>query len=480
MWVLKFAFILLEVLVLFNVLIFVHEFGHYWAARWRGLKIQRFAIWFGKPIWQRTYGGVEYVLGTIPFGGYVSLPQMAPMDFIEGQPDHADQSEESLPPISPWDKTIVAFAGPAFSFGLAVLFAVVVWMVGRPVNESETTTVIGYVEPGGPADRAGLQVGDRILEIDGKPVTKFSGMGSSVTWRIVRSEGQTIPVKILRESRERTLEVTPLREETRPWQRGSLRKIYIGPAYTAIVGRVITNSPAALAGLRPFDEILQFNGRLLYHWDQLDNYVTQHPNEPITLQGLRQGKPFTVTMTPETPISPPENKPHHGILWNGGGKMTLSHPGVWEQVYASVDAMVSTIGALVSPKSDIKPQHLSGAVKILNLYYLLFESEQGWRMALWFSVLLNVNLAILNLLPIPVLDGGHILLALVEGVLRKPVSPKLLQYIQTACAVLLIGYMLYITFYDVQDLPWKRNRELLQELQFAPKTDAPAPNVRTP
>src|SRR5512139_3633445 len=147
MSVINFIVILLEVLLLFNLLIFVHELGHFLAARWRGLKIERFAIWFGKPIWKRTYGGVEYVLGTLPFGGYVSLPQMAPMDVIEGKPGESSEPEEPFPPISPGDKTIVAFAGPAFSFGLAVLFAGVVWAVGRPVNESETTTVIGYVEP---------------------------------------------------------------------------------------------------------------------------------------------------------------------------------------------------------------------------------------------------------------------------------------------------------------------------------------------
>ncbi|MEO8429483.1 MAG: site-2 protease family protein, partial [Verrucomicrobiota bacterium] len=107
------------------------------------------------------------------------------------------------------------------------------------------------------------------------------------------------------------------------------------------------------------------------------------------------------------------------------------------------------------------------------IYYKLFESEHGWRMALWFSVILNVNLALINLLPIPVLDGGHIMLALIEAVRRKPVSAKLLQFVQTACAVLIIGYMLYVTFYDAQDLPWKSSEKI--EIKFAPKTDLSPP-----
>src|SRR5207237_6887330 len=113
MQVLKIIFIILEVLALFNLLIFVHELGHFLAARWRGLKVERFAIWFGKPLWKKQINGVEYVLGSIPAGGYVSLPQMAPMEVIEGK---SDKPQEQLPPISAWDKIIVAFAGPLFSF----------------------------------------------------------------------------------------------------------------------------------------------------------------------------------------------------------------------------------------------------------------------------------------------------------------------------------------------------------------------------
>src|SRR5256885_6064968 len=160
MSILKFIFIALEVLLLFNLWIFVHELGHFLAARWRGLQIDRFAIWFGKPIWKTKINGVEYALGTIPAGGYVSLPQMATMETIEGKGESAGQP---LPPISALDKIIVAFAGPLFSFLLAIAFAFVVMVVGRPVSENETTTTIGYVEKDSPGEKAGLLPGDQIL-----------------------------------------------------------------------------------------------------------------------------------------------------------------------------------------------------------------------------------------------------------------------------------------------------------------------------
>jgi regulator of sigma E protease len=133
--------ILFEVLILFNLLIVVHELGHFLAARWRGLYIEKFGVWFGKPLWKKTINGVRYSLGSLPFGGFVALPQLAPMDIIEGK---ADLDRAKLPKISALDKIIVAVAGPLFSLLLALFFAGIVWVVGHPVSEADSTTIIGY------------------------------------------------------------------------------------------------------------------------------------------------------------------------------------------------------------------------------------------------------------------------------------------------------------------------------------------------
>ena len=451
----RIIFILLEVLVLFNLLIVVHELGHFLAARWRGLYIEKFGVWFGRPLWKKTINGVQYSLGSIPFGGFVALPQLAPMDIIEGK---ADMDRAKLPRISALDKIIVAVAGPLFSLLLALFFAGVVWVIGHPVSESDSTTIIGYVMPDSPAQKVGLQPGDKILEVDGKPVRRFLGMNDSVSWNVVRSEGDKIAVKFQRDGALRTVWVEPYKAETRGWRRKSIRQLLIFPAETAIIDKVEPNTPAAAAGLRPRDIILGFNQTPIYNPIGLLEYISKHPNDQLVLHVEREGARFDVPVKPTLLPTEGEMKPRIGIQWDTAGKISIGHPNPIEQIYDSVTSTLKTIGAVASPKSDVKLQHLSGPVGIGRIYYLLFQSERGWQLALWFSVILNVNLAILNMLPIPVLDGGHIVLAIIESVRRKPVNMRVLEVIQTSCAMLIIGYMLYVTYFDVQDLPFIKNR----------------------
>jgi len=475
MAILKIIFIALEVLVLFNLLIFVHELGHFLAARWRGLKVDRFAIWFGKPIWKTKISGVEYALGWIPAGGYVALPQMASMEAIEGK---SESSDEPLPPVSALDKIIVAFAGPLFSFLLAIAMAIVVMKVGRPVSEAEATTTIGFVAKGGPADKAGLKPGDKVLEVDHLPVKKFGGMGDSVTWRIVSSVGETVQVKVERDGKELEFFPKPKTEETKGWwQRKGLRKMQIGPAFTAIVAEVATNSPAEHAGLKLGDRVLRVNGQPIYGFGTFEDEVENSAGKPMQLvvRAGKSGPERTLTLTPSVPTTAGLTNAQSGVVaWDGGGEWKLVHPGATEQVRDSVRAMLETFGALFNRKSGISAQHLGGAVKILDVYARLFSAEHGWRLALWFSVLMNVNLAFLNMLPIPVLDGGHILLSIVEGIRRRPISHRVANVVQSACAVLLISFMLYIAFYDVQDLPWKHwfRKDADTELQFGSSTNS--------
>jgi regulator of sigma E protease len=448
-------FIILEVLLLFNLLIGVHELGHFLAAKWRGLKIDRFAIWFGKPIWKRKIGGVEYALGWAPFGGYVALPQMATMEAIEGK---SESSGQPLPPISPLDKIIVALAGPLFSFLLACAFAVVVWIVGRPVTDPDKTTTIGWVDEvdkegrTGPAWEAGLRPGDTILTIDGHPVTQFSPPSEdSITWRIISSEGTNIVVRYRRDGEVHTAYVVPRIPKTGLFERRGLRQLLIRPAFDPVIGGVATNSPAAVAGLRYGDRILAVNGSKiasLHAVDYLERSMTNGLIKPMTLTVQRGNEQFERTLVPERPLKPATAGPSLGIAWYMNTNLVLSHPSLSEQIGDAAGQIYRTLSVLVSPKSDVGVDQLGSAVMIVRVYSDLFSSDQGWRLVLWFSVVINVNLALLNMLPFPVLDGGHITLAIIEAIRRRPVSAKLLQYIQTGCALVLICFMLFLAFFD--------------------------------
>ncbi|MEI6322632.1 MAG: RIP metalloprotease RseP [bacterium] len=477
---LKVIGIALEVVLLFNLLIVVHELGHFAAARWRGLKVEKFAIWFGKPLWSKTIGGVEYRLGSIPAGGFVAIPQLAPMDAIEGG---CDERADQLPLAKPLDKIIVALAGPAASMGLAFVFACVVFVVGRPVSEAETTNVIGYVAEGGPAAKAGLQPGDRILAVNGHRVTRITGMGrmsDTVAWNVATSDAPVIPIRFERHGKEKTVEVEPYTEPSSGWRRKNLRQIQVAPAMIPMIARVVPNSPAAEAGLRSGDLVIAANEQRLYSPIPLAEILSASKGAPVTLtirRGGRHGSEFVSTITPRIPDG--QSLPRIGIEWDQRGLVTLSHPKPLSQIKSSILTMWETISAVTAPRSEISVQQLSGPVGIMRIYYLLFQSPMGWQLALWFSVVLNVNLAIMNLLPLPVLDGGHILLALIEGFLGHPIHQKTLETVQSAFAMLLIGTMLYITFFDVGDLVMGRKSRMTPDkgetMSFPAPASTPSP-----
>jgi regulator of sigma E protease len=551
MQILKVIVIVLEVLLFFNLMIVVHELGHFLAARWRGLVVERFGIWFGRPIWEKKINGIWYSLGSIPAGGFVALPQLAPMEAIEGRSDH-DRAQ--LPPVTPLDKIIVAAAGPLFSLGLAVTFAILVWWVGRPVSESEATTTIGYVLPDSPAEKAGLRAGDRILAIDDQPVSRWSGITSdSVTWRIVRSEGETLRLRIERDGTFEELTATPRIPERRAWQRRATRQLQMLAAETPMVGAVEPGSAAERAGLKPSDLITHVNGVKLYSPLGISEYARKNPGEALTLtvkrgeQSLqlpfdptgavvgavvpgspaekggirpgdrvvgvdgtryrvaeevgshvqknssrelvfmleRDGQTREARVTPAVPVG--ETVPRIGVQWGGEsgivydeyGRFEVIHPGPIEQVRLSMLAIVNTFDALISRKSDIKLQHMSGPVQIVRVYYILFENDQGWRQAVWFSVILNVNLALLNLLPIPVLDGGHMLFATIAKLRGRAIPPNVLVTTQSVFMVLLLSMVLYVSYFNVIRVH-RMTSASAPSRQAAPEGPAQEPAVEPP
>jgi regulator of sigma E protease len=468
-----------EVILLFNILIIVHELGHFLAAKYCGLKIDKFAIWFGKPIWSRTIDGVEYILGTVPAGGYVALPQMAPMETLEGK---GDTPREELPPASPWQKIVVAFAGPLFSFGLALVFATIVWAVGKPTTATENTTTIGFAIPDGPAAKAGLQTGDVIKSINGHRVTRWAGVDNGVTWNIMTATVSPLTIKVFRDGKPMTFEVTPEVDPTVShhwWDRNAPFKIQIAPEVKdLVIGKVLPYSPAAVAGLQKGDQLTALDGVPLLGYYAIYQHLKDTPLAPMSLTVLRYGQPLTVNVQPEKPISPteiPKEEPQTdiGIDLDENVGVFLDHPTPWHQVHESFDMVRGTLSALFSHNSKVNATQLNGPVGIMYDLFGILSSENGWRVALWFAVVINVNLAMLNLFPLPVLDGGHIALSLIEWVRRRPLSMNILEPVQTVCALALIGYMAFITFFDVQDPVKMALSNAGGEIKFAPKQGAP-------
>lgn len=440
------------VLMVFNVIIFVHELGHFLAARWRGLRVDRFQIWFGKPIWKKTINGVQYGLGWIPAGGFVALPQMAPMEAIEGG---ASADEEPLPPVRPLDKIIVAFAGPLFSLLLALLAGTVVWAVGKP-KDFIPTQEVGFVAPKSPAALAGILPGDTILEVNGETVNGWVGPLDSIMARMILSRGDRITFTVKRPGVEQPLQLTSRFEieETKWFQRRGFREVGISEARAAVVGATFPDSPAADAGLVAGDRVVKIDGIPLLSPPQFAYYLSDREWPTVRLEVRSpDGAIREVSLTPEAPLQPVDQKPMAGIQWDlsVGVDQTIVRPGPWQQVKDSLNMMWVTITSVAARDSSIGIDHLSGPWGIAKHQFVLLKTDFPWQRLLAFMVLFNVNLAVLNLLPFPVLDGGHITLAVLESVARRPVKARILEVVQTAFALLLMGLMLYVTSKDIGD-----------------------------
>lgn len=447
------AWLIFLVVMFFNLMIFVHELGHFLAGKWRGAYIDRFQIWFGKAIWQKKIGGVQWGIGWIPAGGFVSLPQMEDMQAVEGKAD----VPAGLKPLKALDKVIIAAAGPFFSLLLAYVFACIVWVAGKPVSEVAGTT-IGYIPADSPAAAAGLLAGDVITAVDGRPVTKWVGNMEGVKELVAMSEHEKITFAVDRPAADGSVQHLEIQSgfrvpEKKWWQRGALRQVGISPAAPCVVGQVLPNSPADKAGLQPGQVITDVNGTPVYSPAAVT--AAAEAGEPIqlTLRGA-DGAESTVELAAAVPQNWQGAEgafPIMGFLWGDRQEVELEYPSAQAQVNQGFKFMGDTLAKVCAPGSNVGMEHLSGPVGIGTYLYRMLEAPGGWKLILWFAVILNVNLAVLNILPLPVVDGGHVVLGCAEMLLRRPVSGKLLDMVQLGFMFVLMAFFLFVTFKDVGD-----------------------------
>ena len=492
-----FAFIFVALFAL-GFTIFIHELGHFLAARQRGLVILRFSIGFGPKLFGWTRNGVEYRLSAIPFGGYVALPQLADMGRLEGQreldknsnnqeegknfkwddvdtdnekADNQDEDEKEakpkpLPKISYTDKMLVSVMGAVFNMLLAFVLSCVLYFFGYDVSDAQLTTKVGYVadtverwnplvkegeEVNGPAKKAGLLPGDEIIRVDGSSVENFMDIQN----RIVTGRGQTaqgcrlVYLTISRNGQEQELEIYP-----EVFGSEEMRIIGIGPKETFFIGELSADMPAEKIGLEVGDQPIAVDGQTIHSFYQVVDYLSKtEDNQSIAFtvrKGGENGPEKTYNLIPvEKEIANGTSVTSRKLIgFTPKFKIITTYPNPLTLIVRRVKDMYLTLTGLVSPQSDVKLRNMSGPVGIVN--HLSVFAKIGFKKLLWFVVFINVNLAILNLLPIPVLDGGHMMFATIEKIRGKPLPIPFLERAQMLFVVLLFSFMLYVTFFDVQ------------------------------
>ncbi len=435
------SLILLAFLML-GISIAVHEFGHLLFAKWRGMVVEKFSIGFGAVVWKKKWANTEWSLRLLPFGGFVSLPQITSVPALEGKNDKPSQN---YPPVSAIDKILASIGGPLFSFAFGMLAAVAVWILGKPELESAVTTVVGYVLPDSPAAKAEVPIlpGDKIIAVNERLVSSFSATTDNIVEAIILSRGMNIQFDIERPRRTGGIELITTYIKPTIDEVFNVRRVGIFPASSVVVGKIVASSPAERAGLRPGDQIIEVNFAPVYSPEQFSEIVNNSNGQQITLTVDREGQKLLLVAFPQ--FEKQNQRYMLGFSFQPP-KTTVVHISPLHLATRAMVMMNRTINAIFDPQSNIKPEHLSGPVGIISNQARL--ARQDIRLLLWFLVLLNINLAILNLLPLPVLDGGHILFSFVEMILRRPLPHRLVESLQTIFALLLIGFMLYVTFHD--------------------------------
>ena len=436
------------VIIFFEGSVFVHELGHFLAARKCGVKVERFAIGFGPAIWSfKGKDDVLYSLCWIPLGGYVLLPQLADLSEIEGE-STVDVSK--LPPVSYGSKMLIFVAGAVFNILFAYLLATILWAMGTPASKETATTEIGFIIPtievtpgskvASPALLAGLKVGDVITEVDGDTVSDWNQVRQDIAMssgRDTTGHPQTI-FTIKRDGEIKKVSVLPLLATE-----DKLRQVGIGPAYDLIVYSVTVGSLADKCGLKEKDEVLSVDAVKLRSNVTLGTYLQDHLKESVTLS-VKRGDTVIPVKIPA--LSTLKSNEDFGLTFDPG--VTIVHNSPFTVVRDQFLNSFHTLASLFNPHSDIGLSKLSGPIGIITM--LNRAAEVGLSAIMLLTVMINVSLAVLNLMPVPVLDGGQMLFATIARLRNKALPTNLVIKIQSAFLILILSMVLYVSFFDVR------------------------------
>lgn len=441
---------LLWFLIAIGILVVVHEFGHYLAARWAGVKVLRFSVGFGKPLLSRRFGRdqTEWTLAALPFGGYVKM-----LDEREGEVP-AVEAHRSFNRATVWRRIGIVVAGPVANFLLAIVFYWALFLHGLPALKP----IIGEPPAGTPAAHAGLVAGDEIRRVNNSDTASFQDLRLNLLRAGVA--GGTLTLE-LADGRSVQLDVQPMQTEN--LELDTLKPLGIvryDPVITPVIGEVKTEGAAARAGFQTGDRLIAANGKALASWQEWVQLIRQNPSKPLRIEYERQGRHGELTVVPDA-----VDEAGQRIGKIGAGPkvdeavlamlMTEVRYGPFEAVRQGAlktwDMSLFTLemmGRMVL--GQVSWKNLSGPLTIAD--YAGQSATLGWISFVGFLALVSVSLGVLNLLPIPLLDGGHLMYYVAELFAGHPVSERTMEIGSRIGMALLLLLMSFALLNDLQRL----------------------------
>jgi regulator of sigma E protease len=427
-------------IIVIGFMVLIHEFGHYAVAKALGVRVEQFAIGFGKRLFGFRRGGTDYRVNALPFGGYVKMSGENPMDQRTGDP-----AEFLSHPR--WHRFLIAIAGPFMNILLAVVLLTGVYMVHyeHPAYLDEPA-VVGWVDHGSPAEKKGIEPGDRIVQIDGVQNPTWE----QVEVRQLLSANQPLDYAVQRDGQRIQGTIVPVAINSS--EAGSAGW---GPNEPVIIGDIEAepDMPAAKAGLKDGDKIISMDGAPVHSIQEMIDSLQKNGGKPVQLLVQRSGKNLTFTVTPKLAETPGFSDKHYRLGFRNSfetkvTKLPLSQAfshSLHDNKRFSV-ILLQLVGRLVQHKASLKT--VSGPIGIAQQTGEAAQ-QQGWTPLLGLSAAISLNLGIFNLLPIPIMDGGVILLLFIEGLMRRDISLKIKERIYQAAFVFLVLFAAMVIYNDI-------------------------------
>jgi len=441
-------FYFLAFVVALGILIAVHEFGHFWVAQRLNVKVLRFSVGFGKPLWSRRVGKdrFELAIGMFPLGGYVKM-----LDETEGEVSKADLPRAfNRQPV--WKRMSIVLAGPMFNFLFAILAYWAVFLIG--VNGIQP--IVGKVVDGSIAQKAGFQAGDTILSIDGKNVQSWDHRRLYLFQRALDQAHVVFSVRTAR-GQEKNLDLDlsrfPVQDVNSSLIERGIGLIGYLPEALPIIGAP-EPGPAKQAGLQIGDRLLEVNAERVHSWKDLVTLVSQHPGQPVHIMVDRSGERLTFEVTPlaveqgNKKIGRINIRPQFEeipeamrvkVQFNPLNALGEGVGNTWRMSVLTLEMLFRML------KLEVSTRTISGPITIAQ--YAGYSAKVGLEQFVLFLAVISISLGVLNLLPIPVLDGGHLMYYIIEAVKGSPVSESVMAWGQQVGVALLVGLMI-LAFYN--------------------------------